>query len=139
MASNGCGSEPAETETAVTREIEDPKTLEFVVRSKSYTIDAIYRSMKGPEGAQALLLGRRDAKPELLWITSYKTRIIDPTTGEKVSDEFMCHSNLGIHDMDKHARIFGSQRPGRSRLFTLSQGTMDVEFQIGRASCRERV
>jgi hypothetical protein len=33
--------------------------------------------------------------------------------------------------MEQHARAFGAGHPGRSRLFTLSQGTMDVEFPKG--------
>jgi hypothetical protein len=119
----GCFSGPGESD--------GPPTQEFIVRSRPYTVDAIFRSMKGPQGKQAIFLGNLEMKSELLWITGYKTQIIDPQTGEKVSDEFMCHSNLGIHNMDRHAQIFGSRRPGRSRLFTLSQGTMDVEFPKG--------
>jgi len=123
VGSIGCFSEPGESDA--------PTKQEFVVRSRQYTVDAIFRSMKGPQGKQAIFLGDLKKKPELIWITGYKTKIIDPETGERVSDEFMCHSNLGIHNMDRHAQIFGAQPPGRSRLFTLSQGTMDVEFPKG--------
>ncbi len=123
IASIGSSAEAGESDA--------PTAQKFVVRSKQYTIDAIYRSMKGPEGIQALLLGNRYDKPELFWITSYKTRIVDPESGEKISDEFMCHSNLGIVNMNRHKRLFGGGRPGRSRLFTLSQGTMDIEFPKG--------
>ena len=57
IASIGSSAEAGESDA--------PTAHKFVVRSKQYTIDAIYRSMKGPEGIQALLLGNRYDKPEL--------------------------------------------------------------------------
>jgi len=61
--------------------------------SEPYRIDQIYRSMKGPSGIEMIRL-LKVPKPELLWITGYHARIVDPVSGKPRSAEFMCHSNL---------------------------------------------
>ncbi len=98
--------------------------------SKSYTIDRIYRSMKGPMGVQSIQLHESE-QPELLWITGYRAEIADPKTGGPRSEEFMCHSNLNFDDFALHQKLFGWKNRGRKRLFTLSQGQMDVRFPKG--------
>ena len=98
--------------------------------SKSYTIDRIYRSMKGPMGVQSIHLHESE-QPELLWITGYRAEIADPKTGGPRSEEFMCHSNLNFDDFALHQKLFGWKNRGRKRLFTLSQGQMDVRFPKG--------
>ena len=71
------------------------RVQEAVFRSKVFEIDRIYPSMKGPLARQEIWLGD-PKKPELLWITGYRSRITDPETGEEISPEFMCHSNLSF-------------------------------------------
>ena len=104
--------------------------------SEPYKVDKIYRSMMGPKGRSKIRL--REGPTELLWITGYKAEIVGPGAGEAVSPEFMCHSNLGFANMPRHRKIFHWLAPdkrqplvGRPRLFTLSQGQMEVEFPEG--------
>lgn len=99
---------------------------EAVFESRVFAVDGIYRSMQGPNSRQMLRLGN-PASPELFWITGYRAAIVDPESHEVLSPEFMCHSNLGISDMD----ALGVPRPGHTRLFTLSQGQMEVDFPEG--------
>ena len=49
----------------------------------------------------------------------------------KMSQEYMCHSNLNIN-IKKHRELFGlSENAGSSRLFTLSQGQFEIKFPEG--------
>ena len=100
--------------------------------SKPYVVDKVYRSMKGPQDLEVLKIGG-DGPRERIWIISYKTEIVDPRTGELESEEFMCHNNLGFGDVVKHQKALGSRPNGRvsSRIFTLSQGAMHVDFPKG--------
>lgn len=99
---------------------------EAVFESQVFTVDGVYRSMQGPSSRQMLRLGN-PATPEILWITGYRAEIVDPATHEVMSPEFMCHSNLSFSDME----ALGARRPGYDRLFTLSQGQMEVDFPEG--------
>jgi len=102
---------------------------EAVFHSKVFEIDQIYPSMKGPRARQKIWLGD-PKKPELLWITGYRSRITDPETGEEISPEFMCHSNLSFADQEDQTLVLESTIPTK-RLFTLSQGQMEVIFPEG--------
>lgn len=99
---------------------------EAVFQSQAFTVDGIYRSMQGPSARQVLRLGNPVA-PEIFWITGYHAEIVDGETHEVLSPEFMCHSNLGVSDME----ALGKKRPGHERLFTLAQGQMGVDFPEG--------
>lgn len=103
-----------------------------VFLSDSYLVNQIYRSMKGPQNSDDIQIGG-DGPPEPIWILSYKTEIVDPATGDVISEEFMCHNSLNFEDLKDHLRKLGTKRMGRpsERLFTLSQGAMSVEFPEG--------
>ncbi len=107
-----------------------PPLHEATFLSQNYQIDRIYRSMMGPEARQLVRLGDGPT-PELLWITGYRSEIVSPETGETLSPEFMCHSNLTIGQLVAHHVLFKMQRPIQTRLFTLSQGQMAVRFPDG--------
>jgi hypothetical protein len=96
--------------------------------SQSYEIDRIYRSMKGPQGTGSVQLGDPG---QLLWITAYQAQIVDGQSGEPVSAEFMCHSNLNLIDMPVQRKLLGWEKSGQPRLFTVSQGQMEVRFPEG--------
>jgi hypothetical protein len=83
-----------------------------------------------PKGRQKILL-RKTSEPELLWITGFRSEIVNAENEQPMSAEFMCHANLGIEDPARHRELFGESRKGRSRLFTLSQGQMQVSFPPG--------
>lgn len=115
---------------------EGPEVHSVSFLSQPYSVDRIYKSMMGPSGRSKIRL--REGAPELLWITGYRAEIVGPDSGEPVSAEFMCHSNLGFANMQRHRKLFRWLSPeersvlvGRPRLFTLSQGQMDIEFPPG--------
>ncbi len=100
--------------------------------SKPFVVDQIYRSMKGPTDRGEIQIDA-EGPPERIWIVSYETEIVDPTTGAVVSEEFMCHNNLNFEDVRDHRRLPGWQRSAQitKRLFTLSQGMMSIRFPDG--------
>lgn len=103
------------------------QTREIV--SKPYHIDAIYASMRGPSGFDyANLLDTE--KPELVWITGYRTLVVDAKTEKGLSQEYMCHANLDF-DAKTHYGHFPTSPPISGRVFTLSQGQQDIHFPPG--------
>ncbi len=53
-------------------------------------IDAVYHSMEGPWQRVRL------DPTGIGWITRFRTDVIDATTGERLGDEFFCHSQLQL-------------------------------------------
>jgi len=99
------------------------------VLSKVYEVKDIYRSMRGPYSIQEILLLESE-EPELLWITGYKAVMKAADGKTPMSQEFMCHSNLDL-DMKNHRTLFGWEKYPSRRLFTLSQGQLEIEFPHG--------
>lgn len=114
----GCGAEPPPL-----------PVHEVVLVSDSYRVDDIYRSMLGPASVRRFAFDRRH--PQLIWITGFRAEIVGDD-GEPLSPEFMCHSNLDFVDSQRHsALVRGEGARSVRRLFTLSQGQMEVEFPEG--------
>ncbi len=99
------------------------------ILSKTYTIDAKYRSMNGPTSTQQVVLSPGE-RPELYWITGYRATVVGADDRAPRSQEFMCHSNLDLPIKD-HAERFGWTKAASDRLFTLSQGQQEIEFPKG--------
>jgi len=99
--------------------------------SKPYTVDRVYRSMMGPDSVQRFAFDK-SAPPELLWITGFEAEIVSGEDQQPVSPEFMCHSNLDFLDNREHSKLLRSEFVKTNRrLFTLSQGQMEVAFPAG--------
>lgn len=107
----------------------EPKVYEHEVLSEVYEVDRIYKSMQGPSGLQQVALGA-EGERELLWIVGFEAVMVDPEGGEKISQEFMCHTNLDI-DVAKHQATFDDDKPFSGRLFTLSQGQYRIDLPPG--------
>jgi hypothetical protein len=105
-----------------------PPVHTFTAYTRNFEVDRIYRSMRGPMDMQTFEL--LEGEPELLWITGYRARMVSPDTRSARSDEFMCHSNLD-YDLDRHKRYFKWNKATSERLFTLSQGQLEVELPVG--------
>lgn len=105
-----------------------PGATEFL--SPVYTIDRIWKSMLGPHTLKRVTLGKEGQKPELLWITGFKTDIVGADGKTPQNKQFMCHINLDV-DGAKHAALMGLKRPFGERLFTLSQGMFAIKFPEG--------
>jgi hypothetical protein len=103
---------------------------EHTVLSDTYEIDKIYKSMKGPKSTQEVYLSK-SGRPELLWITGYKTVMVGADGKTPMSQEFICHSNLDL-DIITHRDLFGWRKNNsNTRLFTLSQGQAEIKFPEG--------
>ncbi len=53
-------------------------------------IDQIYRSMDGPFARTRFDISDID------WVTGFRTEVYDVGTGERLGDEFICHSQLQV-------------------------------------------
>jgi hypothetical protein len=112
----------------------DAETWQRFVQSKEiisskYHIDDRYPSMRGPSGFDHAVLLETEA-PELLWITGYKTTVVDAKSKEELSQEFMCHANLDF-DASTYYDHFPKAPPLSGRVFTLSQGQQEIHFPTG--------
>src|SRR5262249_52483897 len=100
-----------------------------VVLSDVYTIDRKFKSMEGPQSSQQIYLVDVST-PELLWITGFKTEIVDADGTTPELPEFMCHANLDFN-ATHHQSIFGPYSSINGRILTLSQGQTNVRFPAG--------
>lgn len=99
------------------------------VLSPTYTVDRIYRSMTGPYSTQEVVLGEA-GESELMWITGYRAVMVGPDGETEMPQEFMCHSNLDV-DVGEHRKALPASGGFNERLFTLSQGQLEIEFPAG--------
>jgi len=97
--------------------------------SKVYNITKIYKSMEGPYELQQVYLGDRN-KPELLWVTSIRTDIVQEDGHTPANSQFMCHMNVDINPAT-HSALLGEQHTPTMRLFTLSQGVFSANLPAG--------
>jgi hypothetical protein len=112
-----------------------PAGAQAVVRTKTvlsdvYTIDRIYKSMMGPMSTQEIYLTDDPATSELLWIVGYKAVMKGADGMEDMPQEFMCHSNLD-YDSWRHRYFYSKGNYGQGRIFTLSQGQLEVRLPEG--------
>lgn len=116
--------------------VREPDTVGLIARheqireelSDFYNVDKIYRSMTGPQSTRPFHL--ENGAPELLWITGYAADVVGDANDPSGLDQFMCHSNLDL-DPARHIQKIGAKYSVNPRLFTLSQGQMDIEFPPG--------
>jgi hypothetical protein len=100
-----------------------------VALSPPFHIDKIYKSMAGPIANAQFVLQQEPT--EILWVTAYRTEVVDADGHSPASAEFMCHNNL-LFDGAAHGARFGSTKTvHRNRLFTTSQGQFAVELPEG--------
>jgi hypothetical protein len=105
------------------------KVYDHDVLSQVYEVDRIYKSMQGPSSLDQVTL-REEEERELLWIVGFEAVMMDPKGSERISQEFMCHTNLDI-DIEKHQKRFGDDKRLTGRLFTLSQGQYRIDLPEG--------
>jgi len=102
-------------------------TFELDVLSPVYTVDREYRSMTGPWNTRSVRLG---GSSELVWVLGYRAVMAGADGETPASQEYMCHSNLDF-DPTPHQQAFGGAKSITSRLFTLSQGQLEISFPPG--------
>jgi hypothetical protein len=131
----GFPPEAAFVPAAVVGEARGAPLYRAEILSPVYQVDAIYTSMRGPKTSQYFTLdfalGREGAPPELLYVTGYRAQMKAPDGVERLSDEFMCHSNLDVdvNAWGKHFQTALGFRDGR--ISTLAQGQLALELPAG--------
>jgi len=115
-----CGADPAPAPLPV---------REVSLFSDTYSVDRVYRSMTGPASVRRFSFDRQ-GPPRLVWITGYRAEIVGADQ-RPLSAEFMCHSNLDFTDGQEHADLVRDGNRTVRRLFTASQGQMEVVFPEG--------
>src|SRR5690606_29022197 len=73
---------------------------------------------------------RLTPEPELLWLTGYRAVMVGEDGETPMPQDYMCHSNLDL-DSALHHRVFRHQMPSDGRLFTLSQGQLEIDLPPG--------
>lgn len=103
---------------------------EYKMLSPTFIVDDIYKSMEGPKASNYVMLSQDST---LLWITGFKVTAQDAKTGEKMSNDFICHMNVDMNDSKYYANFGLEDRIGKQypRLTSLSHGMETFEFPEG--------
>lgn len=88
-----------------------PRPHTKVLDTGPLLIDRIYRSMDGPGDRLRLDTSGMD------WITAYRTEVVDAGDGQRMGDEFFCHSQV--------------QLDNTTRLLVTATGINDIRFPEG--------
>jgi hypothetical protein len=132
LADSSAGGADSATPVAGSPPLEgqiDRADSRVVVTSKLYDVDRIYKSMTGPWSKQEVQLGET-AEPELVWITGAHVEMVDRDARKPMPELFMCHANLDLN-VAKHQAVLGGREFPDGRMFTLSQGQLEVKFPAG--------
>jgi hypothetical protein len=107
-----------------------PRRYRHTLLSPPASFEGIRLSMTGPISSVLFPLDR--ATPfELLWMTDYTVRMVDPKTGTPISLEFNCHSNL-MPDVDAYRKKFPSALHTEDlRLFSIGEGQTEIHLPAG--------
>ncbi|CAM4064545.1 MULTISPECIES: hypothetical protein [Flavobacterium] len=98
--------------------------------SPTFLVDGIYKSMEGPQSSRYIQLSQEDS---LLWITGFDIKAIDATTSVRLSNDFICHMNVDINDVNYYTHWDLKERIGKQfpRLTSLSNGFITSNFPDG--------
>jgi hypothetical protein len=105
----------------------DPIVRTAELTAPVFVVDREYRSMTGPTKS---IQFRLTPEPELLWLTGYRATMVGEDGVTPMPQDYMCHSNLDINARN-HQQIFRHQKVSDGRLFTLSQGQLEIDFPPG--------
>jgi hypothetical protein len=90
-------------------------------------------SMDGPSGVRIFEIpAKKDG--ELIWLTAVRNRAIDADSGEEMSQEFLCHSNVSLVSKEQWTRkvpAFSGTDSLDPRVMTLIQGQNEIELPQG--------
>jgi hypothetical protein len=117
------------------RAADSPARHTKVILSKALTVDGIIKSMEGPYDFEALTMMPLDEPEELIWLTGFKSEIVQEDGATPALSEFMCHTNLDFEAREYWNRMLKHRETPRTaptvRMFTLSQGAFSAEFPPG--------
>ncbi len=105
-------------------------TQQYKMISPAFLIDGIYKSMEGPKASNYVQLSQDSS---LLWITGFHVRALDSKTKKRLSDDFICHTNVDFNDATYFAHLGLTNRIGKQypRMTSLSHGLEDFRFPKG--------
>ncbi|WP_158626871.1 hypothetical protein [Flavobacterium sp. GT3R68] len=106
----------------------DTKTYRMI--SPDFYIDGIYKSMEGPKSSNYVQLSQDSA---VLWITGFKVKALNSKTGKRISNDFICHTNVDFNDVKYYSNFHLENRIGKQypRMTSLSHGLENFKFPKG--------
>ncbi|TRW90584.1 hypothetical protein FNW07_11210 [Flavobacterium sp. GT3R68] len=98
--------------------------------SPDFYIDGIYKSMEGPKSSNYVQLSQDSA---VLWITGFKVKALNSKTGKRISNDFICHTNVDFNDVKYYSNFHLENRIGKQypRMTSLSHGLENFKFPKG--------
>lgn len=106
------------------------KTQHYKMISPSFLIDGIYKSMEGPKSSGFVQLSRDSS---VLYITGFKVRALTAKNGKRISNDFICHTNIDFNDVKYYSGFGLENRIGKQypRMTSLSNGMEAFRFPDG--------
>ena len=94
-------------------------------------VDQIYKSMEGPKVMRSFQIDYKS--DELVWITSFETKAISTNEVDKLSNDYVCHTNIDFYDGEHYSRWNLNERMGQNypRLTSMSNGIEKYKFPEG--------
>ena len=102
----------------------------YTMVSPAFYIDGIYKSMEGPKSSNFIQLSQDST---LLWITGFHVRAINSKDKKKISNDFICHTNVDFNDLKYFSNFHLEKRIGKQypRMTSLSHGLENFKFPKG--------
>lgn len=102
----------------------------YKMLSPTFLVDDIYKSMEGPSASRYIQLSQEN---DLIWITGFDIKAIDAKSNEKISNDFICHMNVNLNDVNYYSHWNLEDRIGKQypRLISLSNGFIHSNFPKG--------
>lgn len=102
----------------------------YLMASPDFYIDGIYKSMEGPKSSNFVQLSQN---PGLLWITGFHVKAINAKDRKRISNDFICHTNIDFNDVRYFSNFHLEDRIGKQypRMTSLSHGQENFEFPKG--------
>ena len=106
------------------------QTHEYKMISPDFYIDGIYKSMEGPKSSNFVQLSQDSS---LIWITGFHVKALDSKTRKRISNDFVCHTNIDFNDAKYYSNFHLENRIGVQypRLTSLSHGLENFKFPKG--------
>jgi hypothetical protein len=108
----------------------DNSPHEYKMISPTFYIDGIYKSMEGPKSSNYIQLSQDST---LLWITGFHVKALDSKTRKRISNDFICHTNIDFNDVKYFSNFHLEGRIGKQypRMTSLSHGLENFSFPKG--------
>lgn len=106
------------------------QTSTYRMLSPTLLIDGIYKSMEGPKATNYVQLSQDAA---LVWITGFEVKAVDAKTKKRISNDFICHTNVDFNDAKYYGNFGLHDRIGNHypRMTSLSNGLEKFRFPKG--------